>query len=201
MSYFATIPSIILRNKSLSSDAKVLYGHLTLHAETNGDYAINYFSLKYSTGFSTSSLKYYFTELLNARAISQLTKTRISLDPWKKNKDQVEIDYSFVDEWINKWNRVFRIDVPNGIYKTEELVDAIKAREKVFGKEKLLEAIEKHWLKVHQEDWWGLKENRQHRGRAILLVKDDGRVESALAFSGKKIDTEDNDIVDDSILN
>ena len=113
----------------------------------------------------------------------------------------MEIDYSFVDEWINKWNKVFKTDVPDGIYKTEELVDAIHAREKIFGKDKLLLAIEKHWLDTRASPWFAQSDHRKYRGRPMILLKEDNRVERALAFSGKKIDVDDNDIVDDSILN
>ena len=200
MSYFGTIPSGILRNKSISSDAKVLYCFLTLYSEGNGDVSLNYFSLKNLTGFEPSNIKYYLTELLTIKAIAQLTKTKISLNPFKKTTDQIAIDYNFVDVFIDKWNLVFRRDVPDGIYRTDELVAAITAREKVFGKDKLLEAIEKQWIYVHEDEWFAKSENRIHRGKPLILLKEDKRVENALRFVGKVVASSKESPTDESML-
>ena len=201
-SFYGVLPIHVLRNKSLSAQAKILYMEITSRVGVNGRMKFNLHGLAMSQGVAHYIIKSSLNDLAKAELIWRID-SEISLSPPDSQEfKQMELDLEFVGEVIRKWNETFKRELPEGVKQTASLSGIISDALNSFSKHDLLSVIDKWYNYSRQDKWWGLPENKMHRANLFKLFSNGERLNQILNWTTNSatVIQRDNEAEDSGLL-
>ena len=180
--YFGVLPIHILRNKTLTPLAKLLFMEITSRVGVNGKMRFTLHSLAMTFGVTHGVVKFNLNALAKAKLIWRIGE-EISLAPPDEHESrQIEMNLEFVGEIIRKWNETFKADLPFGVVQSDILSGTINDALSVFSKDNLILAIDRWDRYCKNDKWWGDSSRTQIKTNISSFFKNIDRITQALNY-------------------